>query len=155
MVAKKIKYPKVGRYIGSGYSKICYALGKDKVALLTDDKTIRLELGYIKKLKAAKVPVISMKLGKVFDETGELVPALIAPRYDFHTFEFSDRKPSAKHLRSLRKIRNALAKAKYDCCDLQFLAKRTGQVVICDPGYIYKKSANRNYSLSVLDDILN
>lgn len=94
-------------------------------------------------------------MGKVIDECGELTPALIGERFNFHTFAFSDRNITKKQRKSLFKLRKAVADARISVNDPQFLGKRSGKVVLCDPGSIESDvDPCKNTLLGLLNDIL-
>jgi len=153
-MAKK-RYPRVKRYLGEGCSKTCYSLSKRRVALMADYQTLHYELRMLKHLKKHGIPVPNFKMGKVIDETGEISPALIGERFNFHTFRFSDRNITKKQRKWLSKIRRAVADAEIDVTDLQFLGKRTGKVVICDPGAINGGTpASSNNTVYALNEML-
>lgn len=149
------RYPRVKRYLGEGCSKVCYSLSKTKVAVLADYRTLHYELQMLRHLKKRGVPVPNFKLGKVIDECGELSPALVGERFDFHTFRFSDRNLTKKQKKWLFKLRKAVAAAGIDVTDPQFLGKRSGKVVLCDPGALNEDTpAGNNNLLCILNELL-
>ncbi len=149
-------FPKVKTFLGSGRDKVCYSIPGNKVALIADDDTINREIKMLRRLRKAGVPVLSARVGRVLDEDGEITRALIAPKFDYHTFGFQNCRLNAKHKKNIKKIYQAIKRHRLNLSDLQFLGKRTGEVVVCDPGCVSTMRKDEyNDTLGYIQEILN
>ncbi len=132
------------KLIGQGSEKLCYRLEDGRVALISamGEQALLQEHQHLNQLRKAGIDAYATDIAEVWIHESETVEvALVGKKYDRHFLCGSNdvvtKVPRSVRARAIAILRQTMAKNLF-VSDPQFLFDLDGEVVLCDPGNVFR-----------------